>query len=194
MMALLLVFSLTPLERGLVEEVNALRENPAAYARHLEQYAKLFRGNVVRRPGQPGLQTVEGVRAVEEAIRALRATKPVPRLQPVDGLSRAARDHVRDQGRKGLVSHRGTDGSDPDDRVSRYAARPTPVGENIAYGPSDPHMVVLQLVIDDGVKDRGHRANLLRPEYRFVGVGCGPHAIYGTMCVMDLASAWREKR
>jgi hypothetical protein len=43
---------------------------------------------------------------------------------------------------------------------------------------------VQDLLIDDGVPDRGHRRNIYEPSARFVGVACGLHPRYGGMCVI----------
>ncbi len=61
------------------------------------------------------------------------------------------------------------------------------IGENISYGPDDGREVVLQLIIDDGVPDRGHRANIFSPGFRLAGVVCGPHPKFRTICVIDFA-------
>jgi len=39
------------------------------------------------------------------------------------------------------------------------------------------------------VPDRGHRNDLMDPTLKRAGVGCAPHPTYGTVCVVDLASA-----
>ena len=136
MLLLLLASScLSPLEQSVADEVNRLRESPSAYAAVIEHHARHYRGKVVRLPGQTPLVTQEGIAAALEAIQALRQAKPAPRLEVSCGLSRAAQDHVRDQGPRGLVSHTGTDGSGPDERASRYSSAPVSAGENISYGP-----------------------------------------------------------
>jgi uncharacterized protein YkwD len=66
------------------------------------------------------------------------------------------------------------------------------IGENISYGPDDGLEVVLQLIIDDGVPDRGHRANIFSPDFRLAGVACGPHPTFRTVCVIDFAGGTRE--
>jgi hypothetical protein len=52
--------------------------------------------------------------------------------------------------------------------------------------------VVIDLIVDDGVKDRGHRHNIFDPLAKVVGVACGRHDTYGYMCVMDFAGAYVE--
>jgi uncharacterized protein YkwD len=62
------------------------------------------------------------------------------------------------------------------------------MGEAISYGAAGLQ-VVIDLIVDDGVPDRGHRHAILNPIYREVGIAIGPHRRYGTMCVMDFAAA-----
>lgn len=183
---------LTDMERGLIEELNALRTDPAGYAKHLRTYRGYFQGNVVWLPGaEAGLRTQEGVPAVDEAIRVLERTKPMGALTHAPGMSKAARDHVRDLARTGSVSHQGSDGSWPDGRLARYGTVIGTSGENLQFGAATARDVVINLVIDDGVPSRGHRKNMLEPAYRVVGVACERHPQYRVVCAQELAEGFR---
>jgi uncharacterized protein YkwD len=171
-----------------IAELNALRTNPPGWARHLEERRKWYRGNLIRQPGRTPIRTQEGARAVDEAIEALRKLKPAGAVAYSSELARAARDHVRDIGPRGATTHTGSDGSSPRDRFSRYLPRVRTLGEAISFGPGDARSVIMDLIIDDGVPDRGHRRILLDPAYRLGGAACGPHKRYGTVCVIDLAT------
>lgn len=175
----------TPLERAVLDAINAARADPAAYAESLKTYRGYFDGKIVRYPGNPtGLITEEGVAAVDEAIAFLRVQ---PALLPItysDLLALAASDHVREQGPRGATGHESADGTRPGGRVIRRGGGQY-VAETITYGPPSAAEVVRQLIVDDGVKSRGHRRILYAAEYRYAGVGCGPHAKYGAMCVVD---------
>ncbi len=178
---------LTPAERGVIEQTNALRSNPAAFAAHLEALRPRFDGNLLLlRPGEY-LRTHEGLAAVDEAIAALKAQAPLPPLLACQGLVRAARDHSHDSGPTGRVGHQGSDGSWPEERVRRYGKWVATTGENISYGWDDGLMVVLQLLIDDGVPSRGHRSNLLSPSFGVQGAGCGPHQGFRHQCTIEYA-------
>jgi len=61
------------------------------------------------------------------------------------------------------------------------------MAEDISYGYASPREVVLQLIVDSGVPGRGHRNNIFNPVFRQAGVACGPHRVYGAMCVVDFA-------
>jgi uncharacterized protein YkwD len=67
------------------------------------------------------------------------------------------------------------------------------VAENMAFGENPARQVVIQLLVDDGVPDRGHRATILDPSYRVAGAACGPHARYRQMCVIDFAVEYAER-
>jgi hypothetical protein len=181
------------LAREVAEETNLLRRDPPSYARNLDVLLPRFDGLVLERPGRPFLRTEEGSPAVQEAIAALRAARPLMALQWSPGLARAASDHVRDQGPVGGTEHRGTDDSDPAQRMERYGQWGGAVAENIAYGENPAREVVVQLLIDDGVPSRGHRDALLDPGWGLSGVACGRHRDYGQMCVMDYAVGYVER-
>ncbi len=187
---------LSRLEADIVREHNLARENPGQYATYLEALREFFNGRLLGLPGEIALRTEEGVRAVDEAIRFLRRAQPIGPVTPSRGMSRGARDHVRDSGPRGRTGHVGTDGSHPWDRVNRHGSWLVTMGENIAYGrydPSDARQVVVQLIIDDGVRSRGHRDNIFDAELHVIGVSCGEHNTFGSMCVMVYAGGYEER-
>ena len=108
------------------------------------------------------------------------------------GISRAARDHVLDQGPSGGLGHLGNDGSRMSDRVSRYGEWSGKIGENISYGRSDAREVVVQLIVDDGSPGREHRQNLFDSEFKLVGLACGQHSEYRSMCVTTFAMDYKD--
>ncbi len=173
-------------------ELNLARQNPSQYAAVLEQLRPLYNGVYLARPGQVLLVTKEGVNALNEAIRFLKTVKPVSVLRLSKGMSLAALDHVHEQGWNGNTGHRGTDGSTPDKRLARYGTWMYTMGENISYGCDNARDVVIDLIVDDGVPDRGHRKNIFNPNFRVVGLAYGPHAQYGTICVMTFAGEFKE--
>jgi uncharacterized protein YkwD len=182
------------LEHGIVDELNRARTDPAKYAAGLERELQYFNGNLFRRPGdESALQTREGTGAVREAINVLRGTKPLSALRFSAGITLATHDHVIDQAPRGLMNHRGTDGTMAWDRVSRYGDWKKKISENMTFGPLTAHDVVAALLIDDGIADRGHRKNVLDPDIRLVGVSCGAHKSYRVMCDMVQAGGFVDK-
>lgn len=185
---------LSYLEKEIVREHNLVRADPAAYAEFLEKLEPQFEGDLFKLADGRVLITGEGVSAVKEAIRFLHDVEPLGSVRVSRGMSLGARDLVDDQGSTGATGHIGSDGSHPWDRVSRYGKWEGSVAENVAYGPGEARDVMMQLIIDDGVKDRGHRMNIFDPAFRVVGVSCGEHARYEMMCVITYAHGYTERR
>jgi uncharacterized protein YkwD len=185
--------ALTDGDELIIAELNQLRSNPTAYAEKINARRQYYRGHILQLPGQIALRTKEGVAAAEEAVHALRGLKPLPLLEASIALSAAARDHVRDIGPRGFLDHEGSDGSSPSQRIARYAKGFNRVAEVIGFGP-EPSAVVIDLIVDDGVPERGHRKILLNENLRIAGAACGPHTVYRTVCVIDLADNLTETR
>ena len=192
------LYYLSAVEREIIATTNQVRINPAGYAEKLRRLRSYYRGNLVQFPGQPLLETWDGVSALDDAISALRNVSSLSPLAPSQGMSRATADHVRDLGPEGRVGHYGRDGSNPFARMNRYGAwavvpGESIAGENISYGPfTAGEWHVIQLLIDDGDLSRGHRNVILNPKYRVIGVSCGSHTTYDTVCVINYASHYIE--
>jgi hypothetical protein len=170
------------LEDSVLDEINYVRD-----------YRELFDGRVIRLPGDPvGEMTREGTYAVDEAIAFLDRQTPLPPLARGELLARAARDLAAEQAMSGRSGHRSADGAMPGDRVKRRGGDIF-VSETISYGYSEHHAVVRQLIIDDGVPSRGHRALIFATGSRFAGVGCGTHPTVRYMCVIDYSATANGK-
>lgn len=94
----------------------------------------------------------------------------------------AAEDHCNYQGPRGELGHTGKNRSQPWDRAGLYGKWDT-IGENIAYGRSEGDEFMLQLYIDDGVPNRGHRKNMLSERFKQTGIAACDHKHYGKMMV-----------
>jgi uncharacterized protein YkwD len=184
---------LSTLEEDVAREVNLARTDPGQYASFLEEWGQYYNDKEIERTGEPTIITQEGVSAVKEAIRYLRAANALPLLKVSVGMSLAAEDHVKELGPTGKLGHRGLTGSWPTDRINRYGTWNEALGEAIYYGRDDAREVVMALIIDDGVPSRGHRHDIFDPAFRAVGVACGPHAIYESMCVITFAGSYIER-
>lgn len=167
-------------------EVSAARTDPRTYARKLRILRGWYRGDRIEQPGEIPIVTREGVAAVDEAIAFLEAQPSLPAVARSQPLDRAAAGHAADQARSGRTGHGGEDGLSPHERMVRFG-RWAATAEAIAYGPDTAEAMVVQLIVDDGVPDRGHRRILFNPAYTLIGVGCGPHPEWRRMCVLDFA-------
>jgi hypothetical protein len=90
--------------------------------------------------------------------------------------------------------HYGNHGTDPGNRISRYGVVSQGWAENIAYGRHTAREIVLALIVDDGVRGRGHRKNIFNPTYNVAGAAYGSHARFGSVCSIDFASGYAENR
>ena len=185
-------FDFATIESDILTETNRARSNPSAYAALLKKQRPYYRDKRFERPGQIPILTQEGLSAVDEAIDFLEQTRPLSSLGASVGMAKGARDHVLDQGPKGETGHLGSDGSEPWDRIGRYGKALGLQGENISYGPATGQDVVISLIVDDGVPDRGHRETIFNPEFKIAGVACGPHLHYRIMCAITYASGYSE--
>jgi uncharacterized protein YkwD len=175
------------LEAEVVDEFNRFRASPAQYAALIEATLPQYQGVLRVMPDGVRIMTAEGPSAVVEAARELRKLGPLPLSTRSPELDAAARDHARDQARTGATGHDGSDGSTAGARISRYGEWSVTLGENIAYGRHTGREVLMALLVDDGVRGRGHRTILAVTLLRRLGVGCDAHPTYGTVCVLDHA-------
>ena len=179
-------------EVAVVREITKIRMFPKEYAKYLRSLGTHFEGTLWRLKAHVPIRTHEGRAAVEEAADFLEEVQPLKgQLTFSQELHWAARSHVLDQGPSGATGHVGVDGSQPAQRLERFGSFEKVMGEVINYGEETARMTVIQLVIDDGVPDRGHRHNLFNPNFRVAGAAIGYHKGYGSMTVVDLAYGFK---
>src|SRR5712692_6487940 len=183
---------LSQTERDLLTEINQARANPGTYASYLENLKPFFNGKEYKPTGRPALTTHEGWAVVDEAIKFLRATKPLGPLSESTGLSLSAQVHVKDQGGAGTTGHKGTNNSLIEQRVKPFGNWQGAIGENLTYGNESARERVLTWLIDDGFGSRGHRKRLLSSDYKVAGLSCGPHPEFGAMCCLTLAGGFTD--
>jgi len=97
----------------------------------------------------------------------------------------AAARHADDMARHDYFSHTGRNGRNVAQRVSDAGYAWSAVGENIAAGPDS-----VDAVMAGWLSSPGHCANLMRPDFREVGVGCVQRGgnVWGRYWAMVLGS------
>ena len=175
--------------RNIFNLINKFRSNPRELARHLEKLKKYLdkNTNILSEPDKIQIQMVEGENVFNEAIQYLKSLSPLPPFEWDDCLAQSAQEHVDDIGPKGLLLYQSSDGTEPEDRISKYGNYVDSLGENIDFGPNDEIGVIVSLTLDDGEEERPHRDNLFKNDYKKIGIACGPHQSEFQMCVMDMA-------
>lgn len=117
---------------------------------------------------------------IRSLYKDLQKVKDLPMLLPEKDLYDVARDHATKSGVKGYEGHKGFK-----NRYTPLMSRYMEVGENIYYGKYTAEEIILQLLIDEGIEDLGHRVNLLNRRFNSLGVSIKPHKEYQYNCVMS---------
>ncbi len=151
--------SMTPDEIKMVEEINAVRRNPAGYIAFIEKYIKDLEKQGDNR---------SSIAAARELITELFAMPVLSTLQPLECIYSAGKKYGIEQRKRGSAEHQGIDGSMPWDRIIRSCPSLKDGNENLVGGPSDIREAVILLLVDDGIESRGHRRTLLQPNWKYI--------------------------
>lgn len=102
---------------------------------------------------------------VLDAVNAQRRANGLGAVSLDSRLVRAAAAHARDLNRRGVLDHRGSNGSKVGDRVTRAGYRWSEVAENLALTATGSARAVVAL----WMKSPGHRRNLLNRRVTQIG-------------------------
>ena len=138
------------------------------------------------------IQTYEGVSAVNDSIQFLKNQKPLNELILNKDITQACKDHIEDIGPKGLTTHEGSKGCNIGDRIEKYCEWDGATAENLDFGFQKAENILLNMIIDDGVKERFQRMNLFNPEFNYVGIAAGPHKEYGICVAIGFCKGVRQ--
>ena len=179
------------LEKELFHQHNELRTNPKNYLSKLRDCLNHFKDKIYHKPNEDPIQTYEGISAVKEAIQFLKNQKPVHELTLNKDISQACKDHINDIGPKGLTNHEGSTGTNIGERIEKYCEWDGATAENLDFGFKKAENILLNMIIDDGVKERFQRINLFNPEFNIIGIAAGPHKDYGICVAIGYCKAVR---
>ncbi|MFD9406545.1 CAP domain-containing protein [Streptomyces sp. NPDC059989] len=104
-----------------------------------------------------------------------RAAVGCPALTVNAKLTKAAQDHSADMAAHSNMSHTGSDGSDPGQRITRAGYEWRTYGENVAYGYS-----TAAKVMEGWMNSPGHKRNILDCSYKEIGIGLAQPGQYWT--------------
>lgn len=164
-------------EKAMLDEINLLRGDPNAYILHVDAYIASF----ISDPGWDAATKREEVQAANELIDELRTMEPLPPLRADESLYNVAVRHGEDMKVMEQVTHRGSDGSQPFQRIRD--STDLDGAENLVGGGIDVRESVLMLLVDGGVENRGHRRNLLDADWEYA-------ACYRAGTIGDMTSTW----
>jgi len=108
-------------------------------------------------------------RAIVQVVNVERKARGLPSLRAVRGLSRAAERHSWDQLRYDRFGHDSSDGTPFGRRVARVG-RFRMAAEVVAFAPHGSGSGA-RSVVRMWLRSPGHRAQVLNPSFRVLGVG-----------------------
>ena len=183
---------LTKLSKEIAKEINIARKDPQKYVLILEEFKNKYDGKSLKLLNKKIITTKEGTRVVDEAIKFLNKISSMPPLKFSSGMSKGARDHINDISSTNITGHKGKDKSLPGIRINRLGEWKLAVGENICYGFNTAREILIWMIVDDGFPTRGHRINIYRSDFRFVGVALQEHPLYEFICVITFAGEYLD--
>ncbi|MGW4508532.1 CAP domain-containing protein [Streptomyces sp. NPDC004436] len=127
-------------------------------------------------PVQPSAAPATGAAAeVLALVNQERAAAGCQALTLNAKLTKAAQDHSADMASHSNMSHTGSDGSDPGQRITRAGYTWSTYGENVAYGYGSA-----KAVMDGWMNSPGHRQNILNCSFKEIGIGLAQPNNYWT--------------
>jgi uncharacterized protein YkwD len=157
-------------QRGGTETANAAAVTEAPAKRYAKADDKIPKGTFEKAPaGALSDRDYGGTRLdpekARDLINAYRKDKGLKPLKLNTALTEAAKAHSRDLAKWDRISHFGSDGSNPWDRVKRVGYNAKLAAENVGTG---------QVTIDEVVKgwqaSAGHNKNLLLSDAEHMGI------------------------
>jgi uncharacterized protein YkwD len=103
---------------------------------------------------------------VVELVNNERSKAGCAPLTMNDKLTKAAQDHSKDMAGHRNMSHTGSDGSEPGERITRAGYNWSTYGENVAHGYATP-----EPVMESWMSSPGHKRNILNCNFKEIGVG-----------------------
>lgn len=118
-------------------------------------------------------------------INAYRASRGLGKLSINNTLTKTAKAHSRDLAKHDRISHYGSDGSNPWDRVERSGYQPQLAAENVGTG-----QLTIKEVMQGWKDSPGHNKNLLLPDAKHMGIALvyDPKTEYKTFWTLILGS------
>ncbi|MER7183385.1 CAP domain-containing protein [Streptomyces hyaluromycini] len=110
-----------------------------------------------------------------ELVNAERSKVGCSALTLNTTLSKVAQSHSEDMALHQNMSHVGSDGSSPGDRLTSAGYTWSAYGENVAYGYASPEQVMAGWMASPG-----HKANILNCTFKEIGVGLAQPDSYWT--------------
>jgi uncharacterized protein YkwD len=120
----------------------------------------------IAKPVEPGPSLIPELQRVLDLTNAERTSRGLAPLTHNPLLGQAAQSHSQDQANMRTLTHTGSDGSNPGERITRTGYSWRTWAENAAAGYRSADEVM-----EGWMNSSGHRANLLNPKVTEIGLG-----------------------
>lgn len=158
-------------EKSTLLYLNLLRTNPPRFAAFYRHYLREHEAEVYQE------KFLKNDRYYASLYLELIGLEPMPRLYPDADLQDLAVCWAEESGQSGAIGHNRTH------CPYGYQAEST----CFSY-TDDPLINLLELLVDEGILDLGHRKMLLDARLEAVGISIRPHVRYNHCLVIDLAT------
>jgi len=192
----LVTFSLsaqTELEDKMTIEINKLRANPKSFIPHVEKYIMLNEKTIDRiKSGKCKVTSSNGsgVNVINERIYA--ANELISELNSIESLDTIVfnvdmylitKNHAKYLDTNNKFTHKDSIGNRSYERFKSLNLDVTENLVSVGFSKDKVTPMLLSLLVDAGIENRGHRKNLLADDIRFISV-----AIVGKVCVQNFAN------
>lgn len=182
-----------PLKYQVLSLLNQLRSQPSSFIPILQSEIKYFSNLVYKRKKELPIKTIEGDKAYLEAIDYLKTVNAVNELEYNDILEQCASDLLSNVSNDTQISHIDNNGLNVSDRVDKYLEWENRCSENIEIGSLNAQDIIVNLLVDDGNKNRNRRNNLFYDDLKYFGFACVPHYKYQQINVIVTTGNLRDK-
>lgn len=166
---------MSAIEKEVMYYINLVRINPSKFEKEVLQ--PYLQGKKISR------------KYVSSLKKELKNLKPLTELKHTQKLFEFAKHHAKTTGKIGKVGHKSVLFKSYKSRSKKLLQTYSNVGENIQYGYNDGELIVLDLLIDEGIKDLGHRRNILNKDFEYIGISIQNHKKYNHNCVIEFGGA-----
>lgn len=128
-------------------------------------------------------ENIENSNAIKSLHEDLKSLKPLEEFYVDEELQVLAVNYATSSGAKGQVGH-----FQFNQRFIKVLKQGKYCGENCQYGYNSAINIVMDLLIDEGIEDYGHRKNILNTKFKLVGVAIRPHKKYNDCTVIEFSS------
>lgn len=148
-----------------------MRTDKDLFIELLNDFRSKFEGDIWSLEGGHTVKIENGQEKIDKLIEEIKekCEKPIPEITWNPHLYSTAKVHALDIGEKGLDGHIGSDGSDNESRIKKFAKTYIKIAQSIALGPYNGGESVVQLLISDN-DNAAVKANLFDPLLRRVGI------------------------